>query len=145
MTTYKDEGVILYMSDEVARWLKKAKSDANAVQMFINISDWDQACFHARDSVEKRLKAIIVNLGIKVPKKHDLTYLCDFLIENEVKISPLIRSSCDALNGLGLLAIHLSFDATEENAQTALVNFERVSQFVKQYFESSGTKEMNLF
>ena len=44
---------------------------------------FDSVCFHAQQCAEKYLKARLQDLGIIVPKTHDLTQLLELLLATE--------------------------------------------------------------
>lgn len=43
------------------------------------------ACFHAQQSVEKSLKAVLVLRGIEQRRTHDLNLLAQLLVEQDIK------------------------------------------------------------
>lgn len=70
-------------------WLKSAQDDLTLINAIIdNPSITNLASFHAHQSIEKSLKALLVHNNINIPKKHDLIQLKDLTdnfidIENE--------------------------------------------------------------
>ena len=66
---------------EVAAWLVKADGDLRMARFAIDTAEplLDQACFHSQQSTEKALKALIVAIGVPVPKTHDLLVLMNVL------------------------------------------------------------------
>jgi HEPN domain-containing protein len=68
-------------SNEAALWLAKAADDlavAQVVQASPIGANW-AACFHARQTAEKALKALLVLLGIDFPRTHVLERIADLL------------------------------------------------------------------
>jgi HEPN domain-containing protein len=67
---------------EVAAWLAKADGDLRMARMALEAPDplFDQACFHSQQAAEKALKALLVAVGIPVPKPHDPVHLVDLLV-----------------------------------------------------------------
>jgi HEPN domain-containing protein len=66
------------MSDLWREWVEKAEEDfriADAALRLIPGDNFDTACFHAQQCVEKLLKAILVRAGADVPRTHDLRRL----------------------------------------------------------------------
>ena len=64
-------------------WLVKADADfvtakreARARQM----PNYDAACFHAQQCVEKLLKAMMIHEGVVPPRSHDLSYLLGLIL-----------------------------------------------------------------
>jgi HEPN domain-containing protein len=64
------------MKPAVARWLEFAETDLNAARVLLKEGSLSAvACFHAQQSVEKCLKALIESRGLNPPKSHDLIML----------------------------------------------------------------------
>jgi len=63
------------MSEELKEWIGKAEGDYfSALREYRARKhvNYDSACFHAQQCVEKYLKAVLIDLGIPFPKTHDL-------------------------------------------------------------------------
>ena len=57
----------------VARWLQFAEIDLKAAKALLGESGLSPVvCFHAQQSVEKCLKAVIESKDLNPPKSHDL-------------------------------------------------------------------------
>ena len=59
-------------------WLVKADADyvtANRELRARKMPNYDAACFHAQQCVEKLLKSMMIHQGIVPPRSHDLSYL----------------------------------------------------------------------
>lgn len=58
-------------------WLRKAQSDLRAIEILIKDSDFppDIVCYHAQQTAEKALKALLTAYGVPFPKTHDLILL----------------------------------------------------------------------
>ena len=50
-------------ADLVRGWLRKAASDAVAMDASLNAGALDAACFHAQQTAEKYLKAFLIHAG----------------------------------------------------------------------------------
>lgn len=61
----------------VAQWLEKARQDLDACQHLVSGGDAFVygAAFHAQQSVEKHLKAVLVWRQVEFPKTHDIAQL----------------------------------------------------------------------
>jgi HEPN domain-containing protein len=51
----------------------------------------DSVCFHCQQSAEKYLKALLQELGLAVPRTHDLDDLLDLLLPHDAHLKPLRR------------------------------------------------------
>ncbi len=51
-----------------SNWLCFAKEDLEAAQILIEVKQYNQACFHAQQSVERVLKALLTSKDIEIPR-----------------------------------------------------------------------------
>jgi HEPN domain-containing protein len=74
-------------------WIKKAEIDrVVAVQSSQSaIPLHDAVCFHAQQCAEKYLKALLEELGLPIPKTHDLDHLLNALRPHHPTLSALRR------------------------------------------------------
>lgn len=66
------------MKAETAEWINKAEGDwasANREYRARKNQNYDAACFHAQQCIEKYLKALMVERSIQFPLIHDLAAL----------------------------------------------------------------------
>ena len=64
------------MNPAVVRWLEFAEIDLKAANTLLDEDSLSAVvCFHAQQSVEKCLKALIESRGLNPPKTHDLVLL----------------------------------------------------------------------
>jgi len=66
------------MSAIVEEWIAKAEGDYSTAQRELNAADspnYDAVCFHAEQTVEKLMKALLIHLGVVPPRTHDLAEL----------------------------------------------------------------------
>jgi HEPN domain-containing protein len=96
-------------SDDWKEWLEYAKSDHDEAISALNRSSFKEACFHAQQSCEKLLKAILIKKGMFIPI-HDLMELAQEAGVEE----PL-------LNKLSKLTIHYY---TSDAARKAKVEYD---------------------
>jgi len=66
--------------------------------------------FHAQQTVEKCLKAILSYFGVSYPKTHDLMQLLSLCLENEI----LIPEEFSSLTDLTDFAVEYRYDLLEE-------------------------------
>ena len=81
------------MKHHTAQWVRKAEEDYNAATSLAAQAKppRDAACFHCQQAAEKHLKALLQELGLAVPKTHDLTDLLDLLLPHDATLAPLRR------------------------------------------------------
>lgn len=73
--------------DEARRYLSLAADDAAAFRGMLSVPEikFRLACFHAQQSVEKSLKAVLVLRGIEQRRTHDLNLLAQLLVDQDIK------------------------------------------------------------
>src|SRR5690242_2639715 len=83
------------MKREVAKWVRKAEEDIEAARDLAARKPplRDPASFHCQQAAEKYLKAFLQNLGVVVPKTHDLDILLDLLVPHDAKLERLRRAA----------------------------------------------------
>ena len=70
------------MNDVTREWLLKAEGDLLTAQRELAVGDrpnFDAACFHAQQAVEKLMKAVLIACGEMPPRAHDLVVLNDLV------------------------------------------------------------------
>src|SRR5262245_51599322 len=69
------------MKQQTREWLRKEEDDYRHAVLTAagNEPFHDQVCFQCQQSAEKYLKALLDELGLPVPRTHDLDYLLSLL------------------------------------------------------------------
>jgi HEPN domain-containing protein len=83
------------MNKLTVEWVKKAEDDLAAAQKLAagRAKFHDQVCFHAQQSADKYLKALLQELGIVFPRTHDILLLVDLLIPHDKSLRRLRRGA----------------------------------------------------
>src|SRR5260370_2020297 len=70
------------MKKSTWEWVKKAEADHQAAVRLAGGREpfHDQVCFHCQQSAEKYLKALLEELGLSIPKIHNLGDILDLLL-----------------------------------------------------------------
>ena len=78
-------------------WLRRARSNLERARLGRASEEilYEDLCFDAQQAAEKALKAVLVHLGVSVPKTHSIGYLLD-LIERSQRIH-VLKSVRDAM------------------------------------------------
>ena len=103
-------------------WLKKSSGDQQTALREPRARrrpNYDAVCFHAQQSVEKYLKAILTERGRSFPNIHDLVKLGERCFE----FVPHLRLSEDALDLLSRYAVVFRYpgeSATKKDAQAVV-------------------------
>ena len=94
------------MKPAVARWLEFAEIDLKAAKALLKDGSLSSAvCFHAQQSAEKCLKALIESKGLNPPKSHDLIMLYGH-------VDDMIRLEEDTLAKLNQIYIDARYPAS---------------------------------
>ena len=115
------------MKRHTAQWVLKAEEDMEAARSLAALArpKRDAACFHCQQSAEKYLEALQQEVGLAVPRTHDLEDLLDLLLPHEATLAPLRRG----LRSLTRYAVEFRYPgvrATTRRMQAALRQAERV-------------------
>ena len=94
------------MKSAVSRWLELAEIDLKAARVLLKEGGLTGVvCFHAQQSVEKSLKALIESKGLNPPKSHDL-----ILLNN--RVDDLVQLDEDTLSKLNQVYIDTRYPAS---------------------------------
>ena len=120
------------MKRHTAPWVLKAEEDIEVARSLAAEAKpkRDAACFHCQQSAEKYLKALLQELGLAIPKTHNLNDLLDLLLPHDVTLAPLRRG----LKSLIRYAVEYRYPgerATTRQMQSALRVAERVRMEIR--------------
>jgi|SRR5579864_1499909 len=81
------------MQRKTGQWVRKADADYRlAVKIGRGNEPFhDQLCFHCQQTAEKYFKAYLQELGLPVPRIHDLDRLLNLLLPLDATLKPLRR------------------------------------------------------
>ena len=82
------------LDDMVAEWLEYSTTDLEVAKYLLTSDMTGQykiVCFHAQQSAEKALKAVLVKNDVDPPKEHDLVKLCNMCGEFNPDIKDTLR------------------------------------------------------
>ena len=103
-------------------WLAKADADfvtANRELRARKLPNYDAACFHAQQCVEKLLKSIMIHDEFVPPKSHDLSYLLSLTLPQRAKWE-IFRKDFHLLSAYAVEYRYPGESATKEMAREAL-------------------------
>jgi len=92
------------MKHLILEWLEKTEGDYHSLQREVRARknpNYDAACFHAQQCVEKYLKGRLIDAGIDFPKTHDLVLLLDLVLPVE-PLWEIHRDGLSFLSGFGV-------------------------------------------
>lgn len=121
------------MNVEAGEWVNKAEGDFQTAERELRTRrapNYDAACFHSQQCVEKYLKAFLIQHQIPFRLKHDL----EILIELIKPISPDFEFLRDLLLLLNDYAVDIRYPgevATKEEARAAVKAMRVVRAFIR--------------
>ncbi len=117
-------------------WIDKAEGDwHDALSRYRarKHPNYDSACFHAQQCVEKYLKARLEEAGIAFTKTHDLPLLVTLTTQVEPQWAAL-HQQATALNSYAVDFRYPGKSATKANAKQAVKDCREVRQVVRTAF-----------
>jgi HEPN domain-containing protein len=120
------------MTPQTREWLRKAESDRRLARTAFSLRppEYDGACFHSQQAVEKYLKGLLNERGQSIPKTHDLLALVDRLLPSDPALQPL-RTPVSRLTVYAVLYRYPGVRSNKQRATTALTTVERVRAEVR--------------
>jgi HEPN domain-containing protein len=109
------------MNDTVREWVAKAEADFASAGRELRARknpNYDSACFHSQQCIEKLMKALLIDLGNVPPKTHDLLRLHQLL----APLAPAWSWPIEELRYLSRAAVAFRYpgeSATKEEAREA--------------------------
>ena len=109
------------MKKMTREWIRKAEDDFRAAEILAVGSKGlhDQICFHSQQCAEKYLKALLTELGLSVPKTHDLEDLLVSLSGHHASLGRY-RRGCRFLTGFAVDPRYPVLHTTKRQAASAL-------------------------
>lgn len=115
------------MKRQTAQWILKAEEDWEGARELAARTPplRDLTCFHCQQAAEKYLKAWLQELGLVVPRTHNLHDLLNLLLPHDAALAPLRR----VLIALSRYAVEYRYPgvrATTRRMHSALRHADRV-------------------
>ena len=123
------------MNPETPKWLSKAEGDFHTARRELRARrepNYDAACFHAQQGVEKYLKAVLIEAGLAFSKTHDLLLLLDLCLP----VVPLLDTFRSSLAILKNFAVHIRYpgeEATRTEARDVLQRAEAIRTALREH------------
>lgn len=121
------------MKEIYLEWINKAEGDYHtALRDFRarKYPNYDSACFHAQQCIEKYCKAVLQKGNLYFPKTHDLNILLDLFLP----IYPMWEIYRNDLKTLSIFAVEFRYpgeSATKEEANDAINIMKRIREEFK--------------
>lgn len=120
------------MNEQTKEWVKRAEDDLRVSRRESRVTDepsYSAIAFHAQQSVEKYLKALLQEQKVAFTKTHDLVYL----LEQILPLKPLwsvYRDKLERLNEYVVESRYPGMDIEKEEALHALKFAEEIKDVV---------------
>lgn len=127
------------MKRGTAPWVRKAEDDLGSARLLARKKPpfRDQVCFHCQQAAEKYFKATLFELGLAIPKTHNLDNLLNQLTGHDASLRSLRRG----LRSLTQFAVDYRYPsdrATLRQMRLALQRAEKVRDVMRQRLGLSG-------
>jgi HEPN domain-containing protein len=120
------------MKKTTAEWVSKAEDDRLAARTLNRSATplHDVVCFHCQQCAEKYLKGLLEELGLSIPKTHNLEKLLILLLPHHSSLRSMRRGFAFLTNfAVGIR--YPTFDASKRQAAAALRWTDRVRTSVR--------------
>jgi HEPN domain-containing protein/predicted nucleotidyltransferase len=87
LCTITREGRVLYMVNHVNEWLRQSNEELLTAQYLLKGNFYRSACYHAKQSIEKVLKARLIEKGWDLEKTHSIRRLLAIAEEYNIQIT----------------------------------------------------------
>ncbi|MEI6428808.1 MAG: HEPN domain-containing protein [Pseudanabaena sp. ELA607] len=102
------------MKSETKIWLDYAEENLKSSKILLDNKLYNPSLQNTQQSVEKALKAIIVEYGIHLKRTHDILEL-KYLLQRKKIIVNISDDECDLLNAIYLPSKYPMGDTTDES------------------------------
>jgi HEPN domain-containing protein len=109
------------MNPLTLEWLDKADGDFRTAGRELRARrspNYDAVCFHAQQSAEKYLKAVLQESGLSIPKTHNLAELLGLCLQIDLAFK-LLQSDLNVLDGYAVQFRYPGSTATRIEAKSA--------------------------
>lgn len=121
------------MNPLTVEWIEKAEGDfatASREMRARKLPNYDAVCFHAQQTAEKYLKAVLQEKGRTIPRTHSLVELLALMIETEPEYL-LLHPYMNVLEGYAVQYRYPGQSAEKSDARTALSAAKQLRGFVR--------------
>ncbi len=124
--------------DFVQQWLDKAENDLRATEILLksDLKSFETIAFHAQQSAEKFIKALLVRHQVEFPKIHDISKLRNLILKIDRSLSVKLEPA-DALTPYGVeFRYPGDFDLNHQHATKAFQLAKRVKRLIMNHLKS---------
>jgi HEPN domain-containing protein len=121
------------MNPLTLEWVEKAEGDLTTAERELrarNKPNFDAACFHAQQTAEKYLKAVLQEWGKDIPRIHNLVELVSICVEIDGTYS-VLEPELKGLDGFAVRTRYPGQSAVKDDARDALKTAKSIRNFVR--------------
>jgi HEPN domain-containing protein len=126
------------MKDETSKWRRYAEENLQSARLLLEHSLLNPCLQNAQQTVEKFLKALLIESSIPLQRIHSINMLVSILAERGIAIN-VTEAECDLLDAIYVPSKYPlgsalpDFEPDAATCRQCLEIAERVSEFVRQY------------
>ncbi len=130
------------MKDEAQIWLKYAGENLESAKILLQSNLYNPCLHNVQQTVEKALKAILIQKAIKLKRTHDILEIKYLLQGNGIETN-ITEDDCDFLNSIYLPSkypvgsVLSDYEPDKKICQEAIKIAEKALKFVTEYFGST--------
>jgi len=125
------------MKESTRKWVEKAIKDLKIAENLCNQRYYEYACYFSQQSVEKLLKAFLIDNNRPYPRTHDIRELIKLCTKIDESFKYLFEIEADKLTIYATETRYpeYEFEVSEEEAKEAIEIAEKVRNFVLKKLE----------
>ena len=121
----------------VCEWLTKAYRDLRAAKILYQEELYEEAAFHAQQTAEKALKALLIADGVRPPKTHSIEQLLSLLQPYE-DTSTFYKIDADTLTDYAVETRYPGPPIDSEDSARAIAIAEETVKIVEELIKKKG-------
>ena len=131
------------MKDQTKKWLEYADENLQSAKLLLQSELFNPCLQNAQQAVEKMLKAVFAELGIKIKKTHSINELVLILAEKGMNVD-INEDECDLIDSIYLPSkypiggILPDFEPDMETCRQCVIVAERVRDSITSYLSKNS-------
>ena len=121
------------MNPLMLEWVEKAEGDFKTAQRELRARsspNYDAVCFHAQQTAEKYLKALLQEAGQNIPKTHNLNELLALCLKQDPSLA-FLNPDLSVLEGYAVRFRYPGDSAEKSEARAAFKSVQAIRSFIR--------------
>jgi len=121
------------MNPLMLEWVEKAEGDFKTAQRELrarSAPNFDAVCFHAQQTAEKYLKALLQEAGQNIPKTHNLNELLALCLKQDPSLA-FLNPDLSVLEGYAVRFRYPGDSAEKSEARAAFKSVQAIRSFIR--------------